>query len=140
MDVNTKQSTLSFVVQEHLEDGVFHWDLMLHRPVSAVSDDERVLATWKLDQPPTKDHLAQPMRAVPLPDHRKAYLTYEGPIHQGRRGSCRIVDKGTFELCEQSADRWQIIFDGGWLKGEAILQKSPSAEVWTLRYSSPSKK
>jgi len=134
------QVTLSYVVQEHLEGGVFHWDLMLHRPVTACGEDDPVLATWKLNRPPTKEHLALPMQAFPLPDHRKVYLTYEGPIHKGLQGSCRIVDKGTFQLCEQSANRWRVIFKGGWLKGEAVLQKSLSSEVWTLQYCQASTK
>ena len=62
-----------FVVLEHVRPEDRHWDLMLE------SGD--ALATWALKHSPDS---AQPIAAEQLPDHRLAYLDYEGPISGGR--------------------------------------------------------
>jgi hypothetical protein len=55
-----------------------------------------VLLTWQL----LKDLAGPdpfPVPARRLGDHRKAYLTYEGPL-SGNRGHVRRIDEGTLEL------------------------------------------
>jgi hypothetical protein len=127
-----KRSTLPYVVQEHHEGRVCHWDLMLHRPVDTSEADDRVLATWAMEVQPTGGNLARPISGRPLPDHRRAYLSYEGPIRGGERGWCQIVDRGTFELREFSDTAWRVIFEGEHLRGEYILEKSVGENVWML--------
>jgi len=70
-----------------------HWDLML--------DTEAALRTWALAQFPVWN---APVAAKQLPDHRRAYLTYEGPV-SGNRGSVTRVLAGTYELQLDTAQR-----------------------------------
>ena len=77
-----------FVVQHHIlgpQDE--HWDLMLE-----VGD---VLWTWSLPVPPDGPD-ALPVCAIRLPDHRPAYLDYQGDV-SGDRGRVEIHDRGRFE-------------------------------------------
>lgn len=72
-----------FVILEHTWEGV-HWDFML--------EFGGKLKTWRLPQ------LPQPgvrLSATALPDHRLAYLEYEGPVSRGR-GVVRRVERGTY--------------------------------------------
>ncbi len=75
-----------FVILTH--DHPFpHWDLMLER--------DGVLRTWRLLQEPAPEATVP---AEPLPDHRRHYLDYEGPVGGGR-GEVRRWDLGQYELC-----------------------------------------
>ncbi|MDG3006007.1 DNA polymerase ligase N-terminal domain-containing protein [Paludisphaera mucosa] len=103
-----------FVLLEHRRDGI-HWDLMLER--------DGVLKTWALDAPPSPGAEAT---ARPLPDHRAAYLDYEGPI-SGGRGSVRRVDGGVYVPIEWADDRVRVRLEGRQLVGELRLTKRPRA-------------
>jgi len=125
---------LRFVVQEHHEGGGVHWDLMLHRPDdSANSEDQdyRILATWRLGIFPIPCPLSDPVPLTSLPDHRRAYLTYEGSI-SGGRGWCRIVDRGEYELLDYRADLFRVCFGGHLLVGSFILKKIQEPDRWVL--------
>lgn len=126
--------TFPFVVQEHHEDAGTHWDLMLHRPNFAADADVnvKILATWKFSVPPLPENLQHPLSARALPDHRKAYLTYEGPISHNR-GSCKILDRGRYDLIEWSADMWRVSFHGTKLQGCFILKKNNPPDGWILK-------
>lgn len=52
-----------------------------------------VLRTWALQQPPND---SKPQVVEALPDHRLAYLEYEGEV-SGGRGSVSRWDAGTYE-------------------------------------------
>jgi hypothetical protein len=125
-----------FVVQEHYEDAGTHWDLMLHRPVLSADDDKdvKVLATWKFSVPLLPENLQQPLSARALPDHRNAYLTYEGPITLNR-GWCRIFDRGQYELIENTPDFWQVYFHGTHIQGRFVLKKMNPPDGWVLSKS-----
>jgi len=67
-----------------------HWDFML--------EQGETLRTWALD-----DEL-RPEAVVfgqALPDHRVAYLDYEGPV-SGDRGSVSRVDSGSYLVIEET--------------------------------------
>ena len=72
-----------YVVLRH-DHPELHWDFMLE--VSGV------LKTWRLPTPPA----AGMVEATALPDHRLAYLDYEGPV-SGERGSVTCWDRGVYE-------------------------------------------
>ncbi len=74
-----------FVVLRHIGFGEPHFDLMLE--VSTDAD----LKTWRVyEWPPTEE-----TRFEVLPDHRRRYLMYEGPISDGR-GEVRRVEQGVW--------------------------------------------
>ena len=61
-----------------------HFDLML--------EQESDLATWAIDQFP---NAGETVAATRLPNHRKLYLDYDGPISDGR-GTVEQVMAGTY--------------------------------------------
>ena len=66
-----------------------HWDFMLEFGDS--------LRTWALAEPPNP---FQEIAAEVLPDHRLAYLDYEGPI-SNNRGHVTRFDAGTYSLVHE---------------------------------------
>ena len=97
-----------FVLLEH-DHPVLHWDFMLERGP--------VLRTWRLDRIPGD---AAEISAEPLPDHRVAYLDYEGPV-SGDRGSVQRVDRGDFELVREEGDLIEVTLHGRRLRGKAVI-------------------
>lgn len=118
-----------FVILEH-DHPFLHWDLMLERG--------DVLRTWRLPVPPEVMSLQRGERLVvqSLPDHRPAYLDYEGPI-SGNRGRVVRRDQGTFEWRERREDRVVVELHGTILRGTLELQRSSdiAEAAWTLCYS-----
>jgi len=103
-----------------------HWDLMF--------EDEGVLLTWALAQPPTADESdGSTIAAMRLTDHRLAYLDYEGPV-SGDRGSVSRVDAGAFHWLERSAARMHVKLAGATLTGEVVLTRVDDDE-WALRWA-----
>ncbi len=90
----TSTSNRRFVLLEHRTDP-HHFDLML--------EHEEALWTWSC----YRHHMPQSVSTISferLQDHRKAYLTYEGPV-SGGRGTVRKVDTGTYRLDERNPGR-----------------------------------
>jgi hypothetical protein len=130
------QYSCPFVVQEHHDAAGVHWDLMLRRPAGPATDDDAVLATWRLSVLPLPENLLQPQSARALPDHRMRYLTYEGPIGNNR-GWCRIVDRGDYERLDSDPDpdSWRIRCAGRRLSGNFVLKKTGDPDAWTIQIS-----
>jgi hypothetical protein len=99
-----------FVLLEHRWNGV-HWDLML--------ETAGVLRTWAIDAPvvPGVD-----LPARSLPDHRLAYLEYEGEV-SGGRGTVRRCDRGVYRPLVWTDDRVRVLLEGDQLAGEAELRR-----------------
>jgi hypothetical protein len=95
-----------FVVLEHTWRGV-HWDLML--------ESGETLRTWAIDAPIVTE-TTLPARI--LPDHRLAYLEYEGPISWDR-GTVRRLDRGTYEARIWTPKRVVVVLAGERFIGEA---------------------
>ena len=113
-----------FVVLEHDTAGGRHWDFMLE-----MGD---VLATWALGAPPDA---APEIAARALPDHRKAYLDYEGPV-SGDHGSVTQWDGGTYQLEHRSETQLEAMLSGTRLHGRATLVRSPDApNPWRFSFS-----
>lgn len=110
-----------------------HWDLMI--------ESVGGLMTWALPQEPTADadysSTSGQGRAQRLPDHRLAYLTFEGPLG-GQRGSVVRCDAGTHCTYRDEAGRWVIAVRGDRLNGQFILAP-PAADGscdWSWRRGS----
>lgn len=99
-----------FVLLEH-DHPALHWDFML--------ESDNGLLTWRLDQVPSE---VGEFDALALPDHRKAYLDYEGPV-SGNRGTVVRIDRGTFELQTSEDEILVVRLDGRRLQGTAQLRK-----------------
>lgn len=108
-----------FVILAHDSSRGLHWDFMLEQETS--------LATWALPQPP--DAGAQ-LRADQLPDHRLAYLDYEGPI-SGGRGTVSRWDQGTYLIERRTDEQWIVTLQGERLRGRVTLERLPDqTTVW----------
>lgn len=86
-----------FAILEHAGSprtpGRVHWDLLF--------EAGEALRAWELSELPLA---AGEIAATALPDHRRLYLDYEGPV-SGGRGTVKKVDAGTFEALTWDEDR-----------------------------------
>jgi len=111
-----------FVIQHHVTGQGEHYDLMLERGPA--------LATWRLERHPACLEAGQSLPATELPDHRPAYLTYEGPV-SGGRGTVHIVDGGTYRLIHRAESAWQVQLEGRQVRGHFELRRL-GGERWIL--------
>jgi hypothetical protein len=104
-------------------DRPVHWDFML--------EEAEALKTWSLERAPAHDTA---IRAKQLPDHRKAYLTYEGPVSENR-GSVTRCDAGSYFI-ERSDNREMVVrLAEGSLAGIARIVRCESGdEGWLLEF------
>ena len=117
--------THRFVILRH-EPGeagprALHWDLMLE-----FSDS---LRTWALESEP---HPGDEVVADELPRHRLDYLEYEGPVSQGR-GAVSRIDRGTFDVLEDTTERLAVEVHGERLQGRLQLTRDAAHQRWIAR-------
>src|SRR5262245_49367036 len=82
-----------------------HFDFML--------EHEGALWTWALEKIPASGEAIVAQR---LPDHRLAYLEFEGEI-EGNRGRVTRIDSGEYEPLEAKTTNVQIRLQGQRLTG-----------------------
>jgi hypothetical protein len=110
-----------FVILAHDHPDGLHYDFML--------EIGKALKTWSLAEPPTIG-VEQP--AELLPDHRLAYLNYEGPV-SNNRGTVTQWDKGTFEIVEQTDKSLTIELFGEKIRGQAkLVAESKASNRWKV--------
>lgn len=109
-----------FVVLEHRREDI-HWDVMF--------EHGHALRTWAVDAPIVAG-ATLPTR--PLPDHRRLYLDYEGPI-AGDRGEVRRVASGTYRRVEWTEDRIVVALQSDQLSGRLTLSRTGGG-AWFLRF------
>jgi hypothetical protein len=90
---------LRYVVLRHDGVPVPHFDLM----VETSSGSE--LATWQSSHWPIETDTP----LTRLPDHRRMYLDYEGPV-SGDRGEVHRVASGRLRLDRRSDTLWRLTF------------------------------
>lgn len=113
---------IPFVIQFHSGYGRDHYDLMIRQGAA--------LATWQLPISPNSIDQTAGVATAKLPDHRLAYLTYEGPVSKSR-GEVKLWDSGTCELLEATEGRWRVQFNGSRLRGQwELLQREAD---WLFR-------
>ena len=102
-----------------------HWDLML--------EQDGALRTWALAAEPCGELSTEAER---LPDHRLAYLDYEGPV-SGDRGIVSKWDAGEYEWLAETADRVVVRLAGRSGTREVTLRQVPdgNAHFWIASFS-----
>lgn len=113
-----------FVVLQHDHPERLHWDFMLDLGAS--------LATWSLPLPPALSHV---LPAQQLTDHRREYLSYEGPVSQNR-GHVVRWDEGEFKWIESAPHRIVVDLKGQKIEGRVTIQAvddSPAMYRWHLK-------
>ncbi|QDU38141.1 ATP-dependent DNA ligase [Maioricimonas rarisocia] len=108
-----------FVILTH-DHPFLHWDLML--------EADGALRTWRLLDEPQPD---VPLRAEALPDHRIAYLDYEGPVSRGR-GQVTRWDAGTYDEDAPGEFKRAIAVHGSRLSATAVLEQRAEGLCWTF--------
>jgi hypothetical protein len=98
-----------------------HWDLFL--------EAGPVLRSWRVAAPLVP---GMPVAAEPTPDHRPAYLDYEGPV-SGGRGSVTRVDAGTFSYQLDEPDRVGIQLSGVRFVGRLIIERTDGGWACVFR-------
>lgn len=97
-----------------------HWDLMLQHG--------DVLRTWSLARPPLPPLCIE---AELLPDHRLAYLEYEGPV-SGGRGCVTRWDQGMYSAIAVGEHYWEVDLHGRLCCGRLTLVHQ-EAQRWSLK-------
>lgn len=97
-----------FVILHHRQDPGEHWDLMLEMG--------EVLWTWRLARNPLNPNPG-PIPATRTADHRKGYLTYEGPISSDRGFVTRVED-GVQRIVSNCGDVMLVELSGHKLQGQ----------------------
>ena len=100
-----------------------HYDLML--------EQDSVLRTWACDALPQAD---SPTLADPLPDHRLAYLTYEGEV-SGDRGSVTRVATGEYELLQETSQLVRVRLSSDTIRGVLVLARGDGEQAYRWRVS-----
>ncbi|MCE9591401.1 MAG: hypothetical protein K8S99_12850 [Planctomycetes bacterium] len=88
-----------------------HHDWLLHDPLAVNSPDAPLWAARVIQ--PSRDWPAlHAWDLTPLPPHRRAYLTFEGPLTPDKngtpRGSVTRIDEGDFAVLDWSDERFVI--------------------------------
>lgn len=115
--------TGKFVILRHTGHGDEHWDFMLE------TDD--ALATWQCSADPADLSPGQGLVCKQLPPHRRAYLTYEGPVRQGR-GQVRRTEAGTYEDTSTKENERNLFLRGQTMTGRFALQREAAGDAWRL--------
>lgn len=109
-----------------LPDRSSHFDLML------APDSAAPLLTFRLDADPFLS-LPSSAHADRLPEHRRAYLSYEGPLTDNR-GSVARVRSGRAVIHASTPDLLRAEID--WGDGPVLLDAAPvepASDRWILR-------
>lgn len=113
-----------FVILHHTGFGQDHYDLMV--------EQDTFLATWQFSRHPATADSSEGLPCRPLPDHRTAYLDYQGPVSNGR-GEVRQADGGTCDVEISEESFWRVTFHGRQLRGQFELQRSkPIEDGWVF--------
>jgi DNA polymerase Ligase (LigD) len=89
-----------------------HFDFFLEWP----GEGGDRLRSWRLAAP----FGDCPVECEPSADHRLLYLDYEGPV-SGGRGQVRRVDRGTYDLLDDSPSTVEVALHGSRFRGRLHL-------------------
>lgn len=113
-----------FVILHHTGCGPEHWDFMF--------EESDGLATWQCPVNPAELSPGEGIMCHRLPEHRRAYLTYEGPISDGR-GEVRRVEEGRYECLIRDERRRRVQLHGRVLNGLLELRQNQLDGGWSLQ-------
>jgi hypothetical protein len=115
----TPDARLRYVVLHHTDIPHPHYDLMFE------TTPDSPLATWRSPAWP----VTTPTSVERLPDHRAAYLTYEGPLTDNR-GQVTRVASGTCQFLTQSDTTWHLLLDTD--QRLSLTREHAPATTWLL--------
>jgi hypothetical protein len=89
------------------------------------------LRTWALDCEPAA---GETIGATSLANHRQDYLSYEGPVSDGR-GIVKQFDRGTYQIVSESSGQIELRLDGTLLCGGVTMTRE-SDQRWSVAFES----
>ncbi len=113
-----------FVILRHCDYGPVHYDLMLQAGDA--------LATWQVAVNPAELTIGEAAEAKALPDHRLAYLSYEGPVSQDR-GRVERIEQGRYTTQTDEPTRRVVELAGQALAGSfELVEEADGPGRWRL--------
>ncbi|MFB3893913.1 MAG: hypothetical protein ACE15C_18030 [Phycisphaerae bacterium] len=126
----SSQTARRFVILLHTGHGPAHYDLMI--------ENGPALATWQFAANPlglvggyAEAPAVNELAGRRLPDHRLAYLDYEGPV-SGGRGEVKRVERGSCRVLASQAGRWEAQLAGQALAGRFELRRAGTGDEWIM--------
>lgn len=112
-----------YVILKHDAPRGLHWDLLL--------ETAGLLAAWAIVRSPDEPG---EIPAEKLPDHRRVYLEYEGPI-SGNRGTVTRWDRGEYRILRRREGFLELSVRGRRWHGVVRLTRCEAGpEAWSCRY------
>ena len=99
-----------------------HWDFMV--------EQNGVLMTWALEREPRANEIIEATR---LPDHRLAYLDYEGEVSAGR-GNVTRYERGEYCLAHNDPDHLLLTLCSQKLIGRVTLDRDADSHRWRFSF------
>ncbi len=115
---------LPTVLLEHTTDSDRHYDWLFANPDAPATPYR--LTTWRVTVPPWRWPDRGELELVRLPDHRRVYLEYEGPLTRGR-GFVRRVDAGELQVERWSAEHAAVVVFLRQWRGRVLLRRTVEA-------------
>ena len=122
---------MRFVIHHHSGNNSLtdHLDFMIEM--------ENGLATWQIAaEDMTRLRNGESVTAQKIADHRKEYLSYEGPISCDR-GNVKIVDTGDCVVTDYTSETKSYALSGKILKGRLSI-RPVSGDLFTFRFNKDS--
>lgn len=111
-----------------------HWDLMLERDAGLSTwSFETLPEVWRRTLGVSTRAVSDAITAEKLPDHRLAYLDYEGPV-SCNRGMVTRCDAGEYQPVEVTATLINVRLQGAKLAGVLQLKKL-SHQRWQASFA-----
>ena len=148
MNISNRWVLLHHQVGESLGNRGDHYDFMVSPEGISQADSgleelnsepAGLLWTWAIPANPLDQPLPLECVAERLPDHRAAYLDYEGPI-SGNRGQVKQVASGSYEVVSCSECRIELRVqcsdgDGTCCDEPFLVSLKRRGEIWKLSWS-----
>jgi hypothetical protein len=128
MDNNARNHRRTCVLLWHDGPPIAHFDWMIEDP--GAPPGEGRLLTWRVHVPPHQWREPGRVDLLPLPSHRRDYLTYEGAL-TGGRGTVHRVDHGHVIIHRWSPDGGELQVEMTRFRGPVALRRQ-GADSWTL--------
>lgn len=112
-----------FVLLRHEGHGATHFDFMI--------ENDAALATWQFAASPALLAPGGALVCRRLPDHRLAYLDYEGPV-SGSRGIVQREDSGHAKDLNATETHWEFTLTGTKMSGQFVLLHRSNTPAWIL--------
>lgn len=118
---------LHTVILHHVTRQGSHYDWLMETP-SQIPDTGTQLWTARIELPPESWQTDRKLMLTPIAPHRRHYLTYQGPISNGR-GSVRRIAQGWFVADAWTAGRRLLQVQWTSSQGQPLESVAMSVEI-----------